>query len=532
MHVQNISVKIKCSLILLLYLLIGEISNTMQDLDCDLGLKDDNLCPIDGGWTSWSSWGLCSGKCGFKGKRTRHRICNNPLPSNDGAPCIGSSYQTENCQIIGCRMNDYEEVVSNHPIRKKEMEIVKNVHKRLPALIELCFFVDCTFFIVEKILGSSAMLYWNAMNCVKYNVGCPRPGGWSTWEAWSPCTAICGRGQKYRTRNCNSPVPSNSELMCNNSAFEVKSCMGLNCQTHPAGTWINWSGWSVCSVECGNGIQVRKRSCSEIQNIQGSSCKGSTEEIKGCSINKCSSKKIILHEIKFISSLKLCMFSSVNGIWSSWTVWTACTSSCGIGTQLRNRMCNNPSPSGNGTSCSGSASEVRQCFSKPCSVRSHEVAYFTEKSSLLYNVNGKHSRLLHLYVRFLPLSPFGVIIYRFENNCKGSMCDFVKLFLHNGRIILLSKISGCTLGLVHEHKLEIGQWYVVLIAIYGTRGMLRVNDNRHEIATFSCIPMSYNLDHAMKVGEFHGQLQEIAINFAPVQFHASKVTIINFLLKI
>ena len=142
---------------------------------------------------------------------------------------------------------------------------------------------------------------------------------------------------------------------------QIKHCL------FTAGTWINWSGWSTCSVECGNGIQVRKRSCSEIQNIQGSSCKGSTEEIKGCSMNKCSSKKIILHEIKFISSLKLCMFSSVNGIWSSWTVWTACTSSCGIGTQLRNRMCNNPSPSGNGTSCSGSASEVRQCFSKPCS---------------------------------------------------------------------------------------------------------------------------------------------------------------------
>lgn len=54
-------------------------------------------------------------------------------------------------------MNDYEEVISSHPIRKKEMEIVKNVHKRLPALIELCFFVDCTFFIVEKILGSNAV---------------------------------------------------------------------------------------------------------------------------------------------------------------------------------------------------------------------------------------------------------------------------------------------------------------------------------------------------------------------------------------
>lgn len=53
-------------------------------------------------------------------------------------------------------------------------------------------------------------------------------------------------------------------------------------------------------------------------------------------------------------------------MWTSWTVWTSCSSSCGIGTQWRNRMCSNPSPSGNGLSCSDSASEIRQCFSKPC----------------------------------------------------------------------------------------------------------------------------------------------------------------------
>lgn len=88
-------------------------------------------------------------------------------------------------------------------------------------------------------------------------------------------------------------------------------------------------------------------------------------------------------------------------------------------------------------------------------VKSHEVAHFTEKSSLLYTINGRSSRLLHMYLRFLPLAPFGVLVHRIENNCKGSMCDFVKLFLQNGKVVLLSEISGCTLGLVHEDKLEV-----------------------------------------------------------------------------
>lgn len=140
------------------------------------------------------------------------------------------------------------------------------------------------------------------------------PGGWSAWGIWSPCTAICGKGLKYRTRICNSPIPSNYKLICHDSAFETKNCLGLNCRKLSsmlvytsctfklhiillfliAGTWTNWSKWTMCSVECGNGIRTRKRSCSEIQNLQGISCKGVSKEIKSCTINNCSSKNIIL----------------------------------------------------------------------------------------------------------------------------------------------------------------------------------------------------------------------------------------------
>ncbi|XP_076649220.1 uncharacterized protein LOC143356990 [Halictus rubicundus] len=453
----------------------GDISSAVQNLYCELGLKNDNSCPIDGGWTSWSLWSSCSGKCGYKGKRNRHRTCNNPPPSNDGSPCIGPNYQIETCQITGCTMKDYEDVVYNHPMRIEEMKI--------------------------KILGSNAMRYWNAMNCVKYDVGCPSPGGWSSWGLWSSCTAACGRGKKYRTRTCNSPVPSNPGLMCDDSALEIESCVGLNCKKHSMGTWTDWSNWSTCSVQCGNGIQIRERSCLKMQSAQEATCKGPFKEINACAISNCS----------------------INGRWSAWTHWTPCSLNCGIGTQFRNRMCNNPSPSGNGDSCPGSASEVRQCFRKPCTVKSHEVAHFIEESSLLYTINGRPSRLLHMYLRFLPLTPFGVLIYRYESNCRGSFCDYVKLSLHNGKVILVSQISGCTMDLVHEDKVEIGQWHIIFAVICGSRGILRVDNRLHRTSTFSCTPISYNLDHIMKVGElFQGQIQEIIINFVSVPLSVPK----------
>lgn len=64
-----------------------------------------------------------------------------------------------------------------------------------------------------------------------------------------------------------------------------------------AGTWTTWSKWNMCSTECGNGVQTRKRSCSEIQNTQETRCKGATKEIRGCTINNCSSKRTFFSNI-------------------------------------------------------------------------------------------------------------------------------------------------------------------------------------------------------------------------------------------
>ena len=41
----------------------------------------------------------------------------------------------------------------------------------------------------------------------------------------------------------------------------------------------------------------------------------------------------------------------VNGAWSAWSVFDPCTLTCGGGQQVRNRWCNNPSPTNGGLKC-------------------------------------------------------------------------------------------------------------------------------------------------------------------------------------
>ncbi|GFR16680.1 hemicentin-1 [Trichonephila clavata] len=58
----------------------------------------------------------------------------------------------------------------------------------------------------------------------------------------------------------------------------------------------------------------------------------------------------------------------VHGKWSNWQDWEQCSSSCGDGRQIRQRMCNNPAPRNGGKTCIGISSEVKHCYEKPCPV--------------------------------------------------------------------------------------------------------------------------------------------------------------------
>ncbi len=55
---------------------------------------------------------------------------------------------------------------------------------------------------------------------------------------------------------------------------------------------------------------------------------------------------------------------AVDGGWSSWSGWSACSVSCGGGTQTR--TCTNPVPLCGGADCAGASTETQSCNTQSC----------------------------------------------------------------------------------------------------------------------------------------------------------------------
>ena len=59
-------------------------------------------------------------------------------------------------------------------------------------------------------------------------------------------------------------------------------------------------------------------------------------------------------------------YVKVNGGWSNWMPYTKCSKSCGSGSQVSTRTCDNPAPAHGGMECSGLAERTRECNTNPC----------------------------------------------------------------------------------------------------------------------------------------------------------------------
>ncbi|XP_078346349.1 uncharacterized protein LOC144631708 isoform X1 [Oculina patagonica] len=184
---------------------------------------------------------------------------------------------------------------------------------------------------------------------------CPVDGGFSNWSDWGPCPVTCGGGTHKRVRTCTNPPPQNGGKDCEGPKEVVQTCSSNECPTAVDGRYTQWGEWSECSTTCDPGSRKRERSCTNPPPQNGGkdcSSLGEASQTKWCNTGKKQQCK-----------------GPVDGGYSRWSKWGACSTTCDPGKRTRYRNCSNPEPKRGGKDCSelGPDSETKECNKKASS---------------------------------------------------------------------------------------------------------------------------------------------------------------------
>ena len=56
----------------------------------------------------------------------------------------------------------------------------------------------------------------------------------------------------------------------------------------------------------------------------------------------------------------------MDGVWTTWTEWGECSTTCEAGRRRRSRSCTEPAPARGGKNCDGDFEEFKYCWLKWC----------------------------------------------------------------------------------------------------------------------------------------------------------------------
>ncbi|XP_050527942.1 A disintegrin and metalloproteinase with thrombospondin motifs adt-1-like [Daktulosphaira vitifoliae] len=245
--------------------------------------------------TSWDKWSNCVGECGGAGIASRYCI----RTPNENVSYKNLEYEWKTCKLTRCSLQNYAEIIKGDEFREKELNYLETVvdNCQYRAILDSCIQDYCDYYSLKKILKNYTDRFWNALLCVKHNLGCPTKGGWSDWTLWSKCTATCGPGVQYRLRYCNNPMNSKDSLNCTGNSIEFKNCYGHLCESKTVyGGWSDWQKWSHCSTNCGKGNRYKLRSCTRPEPEEtGIDCIGSPVEIANCYLEPCKGPLLMVY---------------------------------------------------------------------------------------------------------------------------------------------------------------------------------------------------------------------------------------------
>lgn len=127
--------------------------------------------------------------------------------------------------------------------------------------------------------------------CSNYHVRfqCPPVQSyWTNWSEWGPCsTTVCDDvGIQVRQRRCvnTQPMPLLLVPACQGHHSERRECSNPPCTAN----WSPWGRWGTCSVTCGGGRRIRRRTC--VRDSVTVHCTGRPVEIQKCGKAPCPAK--------------------------------------------------------------------------------------------------------------------------------------------------------------------------------------------------------------------------------------------------
>ncbi len=81
----------------------------------------------------------------------------------------------------------------------------------------------------------------------------------------------------------------------------------------------------------------------------------------------------------------MCLSGDIDGQWGDWSSSYACSVTCGGGTKLKTRICNRPTPLGNGKQCPGNDQLPQHCALQPCKLKFEKTISFNMNEILGFN---------------------------------------------------------------------------------------------------------------------------------------------------
>lgn len=300
---QSVSQKVQCHSAFSLSTgkcgsLLGEVEKDSCCMNPNYGYtKADGKCRYCGpaAWTEWSSWGECSVSC-TEGVTQRQRSCYGTGSCSDSGKL--GTVQTKPCEKNKCCPVEggWSEWGKWQPCSVTCEKGIKKRQRTCSNPIPQC--------------GGSCRGEQEEIASCDTEVICPTHGGWSSWGSWGPCQSTCideghNTQKELRKRTCTNPTPSTVPRGrdCEGSDTDTRPCSGLPfCPID--GNWGPWSGFAPCSVTCGVGQQIQRRSCDSPEPRHGGrQCRGEEQKHGVCSTG---------------------VPCPIHGMWSEWSEWGRC----------------------------------------------------------------------------------------------------------------------------------------------------------------------------------------------------------------